>query len=248
MKKIALLPHLFTTANLFAGFLALVSALAGHITQASWAIFAAIVCDILDGRLARLTRSSSRFGMEYDSLCDMVSFGVAPGILAYEFALKPYGRYGWLAAFVYVACTALRLARFNVEEPGPSRYFKGLPSPAAAGLVAGTVIFLDHIGAIFPVKHLALILMIYSVSFLMISPWPYPSFKVLRFSEKGMSYLLPGMVVVFAIVASEPRVMLFLAFLLYATLPPLKGLVLLFFPRLGTLRPRKADKDERANV
>ncbi|HIE32791.1 MAG TPA: CDP-diacylglycerol--serine O-phosphatidyltransferase [Thermodesulfobacteriaceae bacterium] len=245
VKKIALLPHLFTTANLFAGFFALVSALTGKITQASWAIFAAIVCDILDGRLARLTRSSSRFGMEYDSLCDMVSFGVAPGILAYEFALKPYGRYGWLAAFVYVACTALRLARFNVEEPGPSKYFKGLPSPAAAGLVAGTVIFLDHIGAVFPVKHLALILMIYSVSFLMISPWPYPSFKVLRFSEKQMSYLLPGMVVLFAIMAAEPKVTLFLAFLLYAAMVPLKELVFLVFPRLAILKSQKANLGEK---
>ncbi len=245
MRKIALLPHLFTTANLFAGFFALVSSLSGRMTQASWAIFAAIVCDILDGRLARLTRSTSRFGMEYDSLCDMVSFGVAPGILAYEFALKPYGRYGWLAAFVYVACTALRLARFNVEEPGPSRYFKGLPSPAAGGLVAATVIFLDHVGAVFPVKHLALVLMIYSVSFLMISPWPYPSFKVLRFSERQMTYLLPAMVLVFAIVAAEPRVMLFCAFLVYAVSSPLKALLLWILPKFGILKTKRSDFEKK---
>ncbi len=221
MRKTALLPHLFTTGNLLAGFFALMYALSGQITPASWALFVAIVCDILDGRLARLTRSTSRFGMEYDSLCDMVSFGVAPSLLAYKFALEPYGRYGWLAAFIYVACTALRLARFNVEEL-PHKYFKGLPSPAAAGLLAGTVIFLQHLGATFPVKHLALLLLIYSVSFLMISPWPYPSFKVLRFSERQMSWLLPLIVVLFAIMALEPEITLFWAFLSYALWAPLR--------------------------
>ena len=244
MRRIALLPHIFTTGNLFAGFFALVSALSGEITVASWAIFVAMLCDILDGRLARLTASTTRFGMEYDSLCDMVSFGVAPGLLAYEFALKPYGRYGWLAAFVYVACTALRLARFNVEEPGNRAYFKGLPSPAAAGLVAATVIFLNQIGAVFPVKHLALVLMIYLVSFLMISPLPYPSFKVLRFRENQLTYLLPALILVFAVIALEPRITLFIVFVSYAAWPPLKVFVLR--PLLAFLpgKFRKAPKCE----
>ncbi|WP_246167869.1 CDP-diacylglycerol--serine O-phosphatidyltransferase [Thermosulfurimonas marina] len=244
MRKIALLPHIFTTGNLFAGFFALVSALSGKIAVASWAVLAAMICDVLDGRLARLTRSTSRFGMEYDSLCDMVSFGVAPGILAYEFALKTYGRYGWLAAFVYVACTALRLARFNVEEPGPSAYFKGLPSPAAAGLVASTVIFLKHVGAEFPVKHAALVLMIYAVSFLMISPFPYPSFKVLRFRETQLTYLLPGLILAFAVVAAEPQVTLFILFLGYALLFPLKELLLRLRPAGFRLRTKPQESPE----
>ncbi len=236
MRRITLLPHIFTTGNLFSGFFALVAALSGKITVASWAIFLAMLCDILDGRLARLTSSVTRFGMEYDSLCDMVSFGVAPGLLAYEFALKPYGRYGWLAAFVYVACTALRLARFNVEEPGPRAYFKGLPSPAAAGLIAPTIIFLNRIGAVFPVKHIALLLMIYLVSFLMISPLPYPSFKVLRFRESQLTYLLPLMILAFAIIALEPRITLFVLFILYAAWPPLK--LILLQPLLSLLPER----------
>ncbi len=247
MRKITILPHLFTTANLFSGFFALISSLSGAITQASWAIFAAIVCDILDGRLARLTRSTSRFGMEYDSLSDLVSFGVAPGVLAYEFALKPYGRYGWLAAFVYVACTALRLARFNVEEPASHKYFKGLPSPAAGGLIAATVIFLDHTGVIFPVKHIALVGMIYCVSILMISPLPYPSFKVMRFSERHLSYLLPLTVVVFAIVASEPKVMLFVTFSLYAAIPPLKLLFRRLLARWKTVPETRVDFKTKTN-
>jgi len=248
LRKIALLPHIFTTGNLFAGFFALVSALSGKITVASWAIFVAMICDVLDGRLARLTSSATRFGMEYDSLCDMVSFGVAPGLLAYEFALKPYGRYGWLAAFIYVACTALRLARFNVEEPGVKAYFKGLPSPAAAGLVAATVIFLNQVGAVFPVKHVALVLMIYLVSFLMISPLPYPSFKVLRFRESQLTYLLPALILAFAVVAAEPRITLFIVFALYASWPPLKILALRLVRLLSPGWRRSSEAEPRFDI
>jgi len=244
VRKIALLPHIFTTGNLFAGFFALIAALSQRITVASWAVLAAMVCDVLDGRLARLTRSTSRFGLEYDSLCDMVSFGVTPGVVAYEFALKTYGRYGWLAAFVYVACTALRLARFNVEEPNLSSYFKGLPSPAAAGVVASTVIFLKHVGAEFPVKHVALVLMIYAVSFLMISPFSYPSFKVLRFRETQLTYLLPGLILAFAVVAAEPQVTLFAIFLAYALIFPLKEIFLRLCPAAFFCREERESPKE----
>src|SRR5439155_3249359 len=139
-RGIYLLPNLFTTAALFAGFYAIVQAMNTRFDQAAVAIFIAMVLDSLDGRVARLTRTQSAFGAEYDSLSDMVSFGVAPALVAYEWALKGMGKLGWVAAFVYCAGAALRLARFNTQlEVADKRYFQGLPSPSAAALVSGMV-------------------------------------------------------------------------------------------------------------
>ncbi|MCK6389186.1 MAG: CDP-diacylglycerol--serine O-phosphatidyltransferase, partial [Zoogloea sp.] len=139
-KGIYILPNLFTTAALFAGFYAIVQAMNGLFEQAAVAIFIAMVLDGLDGRVARLTRTQSAFGAEYDSLSDMVSFGAAPSLIMYEWALKGMGKLGWMAAFIYCAGAALRLARFNTNiDVVDKRYFQGLPSPAAAALVAGLV-------------------------------------------------------------------------------------------------------------
>src|SRR5512140_2372107 len=139
-RSIYLLPNLFTTAALFAGFYAIVQAMNGKFEYAAVAVFIAMVLDGLDGRVARLTHTQSEFGAEYDSLSDMVSFGVAPSIVIYEWALKSLGKWGWFAAFIYCAGTALRLARFNTNiDVIDKRYFQGLPSPAAAALVAGFV-------------------------------------------------------------------------------------------------------------
>src|SRR5438477_4926408 len=139
-RGIYLLPNLFTTAALFAGFYAIVQAMNGRFDQSAVAIFVAMVLDGLDGRVARLTRTQSEFGAEYDSLSDMVSFGAAPALVIYEWSLKGMGKLGWFAAFVYCACAALRLARFNTNiDLVDKRYFQGLPSPAAAGLIAGLV-------------------------------------------------------------------------------------------------------------
>jgi len=139
-KGIYILPNLFTTAALFAGFYAIVQAMNGLFEQAAVAIFIAMVLDGLDGRVARLTRTQSAFGAEYDSLSDMVSFGAAPALIMYEWALKGMGKLGWMAAFIYCAGAALRLARFNTNiDVIDKRYFQGLPSPAAAALVAGLV-------------------------------------------------------------------------------------------------------------
>src|SRR5216117_966758 len=139
-RGIYLLPNLFTTAALFAGFYAIVQAMNGRFDYAAIAIFVAMVLDGLDGRVARLTKTQSAFGAEYDSLSDMVSFGAAPALVIYEWSLKGMGRLGWVAAFVYCACAALRLARFNTNiDVVDKRYFQGLPSPAAAGLLAGLV-------------------------------------------------------------------------------------------------------------
>src|SRR5690349_22383216 len=139
-RGIYLLPSLFTTAALFAGFYAIVQAMNGRFDQSAIAIFVAAVLDSLDGRVARLTRTQSAFGAEYDSLTDMVSFGAAPALVVYEWALRDAGRYGWTAAFVYCAGAALRLARFNTQlAVADKRWFTGLPSPAAAALVAGMI-------------------------------------------------------------------------------------------------------------
>lgn len=139
-RGIYILPNLFTTAALFAGFYAIVQAMNGLYEQAAVAIFIAMVLDGLDGRVARLTRTQSAFGAEYDSLSDMVSFGAAPALIVYEWALKGMGKLGWMAAFIYCVGAALRLARFNTNiDVVDKRYFQGLPSPAAAALVAGLV-------------------------------------------------------------------------------------------------------------
>lgn len=141
-RGIYLLPNLFTTASLFGGFYAIVQAMNGNYELSAIAIFIAMVMDGLDGRVARMTNTQSAFGAEYDSLSDMVSFGVAPALIMYVWALKPMGKLGWIAAFIYAACAALRLARFNTKLDDPfqdKRYFQGLPSPAAAALIAGFV-------------------------------------------------------------------------------------------------------------
>lgn len=146
-RGIYLLPNLFTTAALFAGFYAIVQAMNGHFELAAVAIFVAMVLDGLDGRVARMTHTQSAFGAEYDSLSDMVSFGVAPALIAYVWALKGMGKLGWMAAFVYCVGAALRLARFNTQlEVADKRYFQGLPSPAAAALVAGLVWVMNEHG------------------------------------------------------------------------------------------------------
>src|SRR5512140_241055 len=145
-RGIYLLPNLFTTAALFAGFYAIVQAMNERFEQSAVAIFVAMVLDGLDGRVARLTRTQSAFGAEYDSLSDMVSFGAAPALVMYEWAMKGMGRLGWIAAFVYVAGAALRLARFNTMlDVADKRWFTGLPSPAAAALVAGFVWIIDDL-------------------------------------------------------------------------------------------------------
>src|SRR5574338_865900 len=139
-RGIYLLPNLFTTAALFAGFFAIVQAMNGNYEHSAIAIFIAMVLDGLDGRVARLTHTQSEFGAEYDSLSDMVSFGAAPSLVIYEWALKGMGKWGWIAAFIYCVCAALRLARFNTNiGVVDKRYFQGLPSPAAAALITGMV-------------------------------------------------------------------------------------------------------------
>jgi CDP-diacylglycerol--serine O-phosphatidyltransferase len=208
----ALVPNLLTTGNLAAGFFAIVESLEGHPERASLALVISGVCDNLDGRLARLTSSTSRFGTEYDSIVDAVSFGVAPSVIAFTAGgLHDLGWTGWVLAFIYTACACLRLARFNVS-PGRFRgRFEGLPSPAAAGMVISSVWFggfLRESG--FPLDPPAALvgLGVAALGLLMVSPIPYPSFKDLRVRGRYRATVL--MVLAFAVMLSKPSVTFFL--------------------------------------
>jgi CDP-diacylglycerol--serine O-phosphatidyltransferase len=209
------LPCMFTIASLFCGFYSILAAIKGDFVIAATAILIAAVFDGLDGRVARLTGTTSTFGMELDSLCDMVSFGVAPGLLAYFWALQPYGRYGWLAAFLYIATTTLRLARFNSQQTG-SKHFIGLPCPAAAAMISASVMFCGFLGIEGSVTHISLLALVYLLSYLMVSNHHYFSFKQPSPAGKTRTFqLLVGAVLLFVLIAAEPQVMLFSIFLIY---------------------------------
>jgi CDP-diacylglycerol--serine O-phosphatidyltransferase len=225
-RGIYLLPNLFTTAALFAGFYAVLSAMQGHFEAASLAIFAAMVLDGLDGRVARLTQTQSDFGAEYDSLSDMVAFGVAPALVAYEWALGDLGKAGWLAAFVYTATAALRLARFNTQiGVADKRYFQGLPSPSAAAIVAaGVWIGADHRIEGSDLSWLAAFLTAL-VGMLMVSNFRYHSFKELDIRHRVPFVVAVVMMLGFAFVYLHPPVVLFLGFLTYAISGPVLTLV-----------------------
>ncbi len=218
-------PNLFTTANLLSGFFGIVKSIGGDFELAAIAVLASCVFDILDGKVARLTGATSRFGVEYDSLADLVAFGVGPGLLMFLMALKPYGRVGWLAAFVFMACGALRLARFNVQvETTSKKYFVGLPIPGGAMMIATTVLFLrywkiaPHGTLIGPV----LLAMTYLLGSFMISTMPYNSFKDVEFIKAGPSFVLFGVIIVACIIVASPPLMLFLALLVYTLSGPIR--------------------------
>ena len=210
---------MLTCTSLFSGFYSIIASINGDFYPAAVAILVAGLFDGLDGRVARLTDSTSNFGMQLDSLCDLVSFGVAPGLLAYLWALIPYGRYGWLAAFLYVATTALRLARFNsmAEDPDNTNHdFVGLPCPAAAGAIATMVMFFRYLGTTDPVKHLSILLLVYLLSYLMISTHRYLSFKKTRIPREKRFQAVVAMVLVLTLLAAEHEIILFVTALLYA--------------------------------
>ncbi len=219
-----IVPNLFTTANLFSGFFGIVNAINGKFEMAALAVLISCVFDILDGKVARLTKATSRFGLEYDSLADLVAFGLGPGLLVYLWALRPFGRLGWLAAFVFVACGALRLARFNVQVGTvSSKYFVGLPIPGGATMLATTVLFFDgwEIGS----PHLLgvpLLIFTYLLGFLMVSTVPYNSFKDLEFVKSKPLPVLFLVIVLVTVVAVSPGPMLFTLLLTYVISGPLE--------------------------
>lgn len=223
-KGVFLLPNLITSGALFAGFYAIVCAVNGDFVYAAMAIIAGGILDGLDGSVARLTNTQSKFGAEYDSLSDCVAFGVAPGLVAYVWALSELGNLGWAAAFLYVACAALRLARFNVQaETADHRFFTGLASPAAAGLVA-TLVWLGasrgwdggSIGYLVALVTAA-------AGLLMVSPVNYHSFKEFRVGRVPFRVLL-GAVVAFAVIFLDPPLVLLVVAVAYAASGPVLSL------------------------
>ena len=216
-RSIYLLPNLFTTGALFAGFYAIVQAMNGKFESAAVAVFIAMVLDGLDGRVARMTRTQSEFGAEYDSLSDMVSFGVAPALLMYEWAFRDLGKVGWFAAFIYCAGTALRLARFNTNHDTiDKRFFQGLPSPAAAALVAGFIWVMHDYGFIgTDVRWIAVALTVFA-GLSMVSNIRYYSFKDFNMRKSVPFIAIFLLALFFILISSYPPGVLFMLFFGYA--------------------------------
>lgn len=225
-KGIYLLPNLITTCGLFAGFYAIVAGMRGDFTYSAVAIYVAMLMDGLDGRVARLTNTQSEFGAEYDSLADVVSFGIAPSLVAYSWGLMSLGKPGWLVAFFYAAATALRLARFNTQssdEEGissSSAYFQGLPSPAAGGLIAGMVCVANEYGV--PGLKLwdlaAVVTLITAI--LMVSNVPYYSFKHFHLRGKVPFVALLAVLVAIVFISLDPPQIILAFFVLYVLSGP----------------------------
>lgn len=209
-RGVYLLPNLCTTASLFCGFYSVIKSLSGEFSAAAWAILLAGIFDLLDGRLARLAKAESEFGIEYDSLCDLASFGLAPGILVYTWSLYGLQKIGWLAAFIFFACGALRLARFNVQHDDVEMdFFQGLPIPIAAYVVATYVIFHHHL-FVFPPEGSAVVAgMTILLGLLMVSTIRYRSMKVVDLRSRNSFFMLVLLVFVIFVVAMRPEVMMF---------------------------------------
>jgi CDP-diacylglycerol---serine O-phosphatidyltransferase len=216
-KGVYLLPNLFTTAALFAGFYAIVAAMQQQFAEASMAIFIAMVLDTLDGRVARMTNTQSAFGAQYDSLADMVSFGLAPSLVIYQWVLIDMGKLGWLAAFVYTAGAALRLARFNTQlTTADKHFFTGLPSPAAAALVAGLVWVL-HEAALVPADARWIAFAVtFIAGLLMVSNLRYHSFKQIDRRGRVPFFVLVAIMLAIVFISLSPPQILFFGFSLYA--------------------------------
>jgi CDP-diacylglycerol--serine O-phosphatidyltransferase len=224
-RGIYLLPNLLTTAALFAGFYAVLASMNDQFEKAAIAIFVAMVLDGLDGRVARLTNTQTAFGAEYDSLSDMVAFGLAPSLVMYEWGLSTLGKLGWLAAFIYTAGAALRLARFNSQhDTADNRFFTGLPSPSAAAIIAGWVwVAVDNAisGAVTTWAGLVLTA---GAGLLMVSNIRFHSFKHIDFKGKVPFFAIVVVMLVFAVILSEPPLVLFAIFFVYTLSGPVLAL------------------------
>lgn len=220
-------PNLITTMGLFCGFLSLIFILEKNFFFASILIFGAALFDTLDGRAARISDSVTKFGKEYDSLADIISFGVAAGMLAYSWALKPAGRFGWLAAFLYVACTALRLARFNArDDPDKELFFFGLPSPVAAGFIASYYLFSRELVLAESITAPSLLFFVVILALLMVSNIRYRSLKEFSFMRKHPFNSLVLSVFILTMIAYNPSLMLFVFISIYILSGPFYNLYL----------------------
>ena len=224
-KGIHILPSLFTTGNVFCGFYAFVAVLNEQFYFAAWAIVAGMVFDGLDGRIARLTKTTSAFGEQYDSLADIITFGMAPALLAYSWVLKPFGRLGWMAAFLFLLCATLRLARFNVTNPEiRSKHFIGLPSPASAVVIASIVIAFEDLFAT-RMNPFIMVMVVYALAFLMVSNIKYPAFKQFDFKKRVVFSRFLFVILFIYVLATIPRVALFILGITYAIIGPIGLLI-----------------------
>ncbi|MBI5637291.1 MAG: CDP-diacylglycerol--serine O-phosphatidyltransferase [Nitrospinae bacterium] len=245
-RGIFILPSLITTLSFFSGFYALIASFNGEYYHAAVAIILAGLFDFLDGKIARLTNTATNFGMEYDSLADLMSFGIAPGFLVYSWALQPYGRIGYMAAFLYVICGALRLARFNTlahSGLGQGR-FVGLPIPGAALVIASMIVMTKDFFLLEKLPPMVLVATVYALAFLMVSNVRYFSAKQIDFSRRRPFSILVFMVLVIYILAVMPELMLFIVAVGYAVSGPLEWVVAKLFQRdsAGAETPRHLHK------
>jgi CDP-diacylglycerol---serine O-phosphatidyltransferase len=242
-QAIYVIPNLFTTGNLFCGLYAIIAVFNGDAIKAPIAILVALIFDMLDGQSARLTKTTSQFGIEYDSLADLVSFGLAPAVMVYAWALHSHGVLGLAVVFAFVGCGALRLARYNVQagSGGDNRYFTGLPIPAAASVLASLMIFDHHILQLGQyIKPMLVLVVTFVLAFLMVSTIKYVKFKVMRFrAGEGFLYLVWGVLGIM-LIAAMPQIALFALFAGYAA----SGVVILFFGLLrgAARRPAVAER------
>ena len=227
MKKgIYLLPNLFTSASLFCGFYSAIASFKEHFVTAAIAILVSVIFDGLDGRVARLTNTTSKFGAEYDSLADVISFGIAPALLAYSWSLSVYGKWGWVVAFLFVLCGALRLARYNIQIGIiESKVFNGLPIPAAASVIATTVIFFDYVGAEGKFHNIFIMVFVIMISLLMVSSVKYYSFKDMSLLVRKPFTIFFWSTVLLIIIVAEPEIMFFVIILGYALSGPVWWLI-----------------------
>jgi CDP-diacylglycerol--serine O-phosphatidyltransferase len=217
-KGIYLLPNAITLCGMFAGFFSIIASVNGKFTVAAWAIVLAGVFDGLDGWVARMTNTSSRFGVELDSLADVISFGVAPAVLSFIWALSPFGRVGWAVAFLFTACGALRLARFNVQkETEEKKTFTGMPIPAAAGVISAIVIFYANMEWV-PDKSYFVLIIVILLSFLMVSTLRFHSLKEVNMRERKPFFILVALVAVISIFYMHPELTMFSIAIIYISL------------------------------
>jgi len=240
MKKgIYILPNLFTTASLFFGFYSIIASIGGNFPKAAVAIIISCILDGLDGKIARVTNTTSKFGAEYDSLSDLIAFGMAPAILAYSWALVPFGRYGWLAAFLFVVCGALRLARFNVQIGViDSKVFNGLAIPAAATVIATAVLFFYYLGGEGQFNHVSVLAGTVALALLMVSNVKYYSFKNLNFFSRKPFMTFVLIIFMLTVIVLEPQIMLFVLALSYS----LSGPVWMMFKIAKKQRQKRMEK------
>ena len=227
-KGIYILPNLFTSCSLFGGVYAIIAATQGRYEAGAIAILISSILDGMDGKIARYTNTTSYFGAEFDSLSDLVAFGVAPGLLLFEWSLNSFGRLGWLAIFLYIVCGALRLARFNIQKRDEeSHNFRGLPIPAAAIFLSSLVLFVRLIGGLNESIHVFIICSFYALSFLMVSTVNYFSFKELDLLKRKPFNVLVAAILLFIVIAYKPSLMLFVISVIYVVSGPVRALYLL---------------------